>query len=221
MPKKMIVNFHGIGTPARDLEPGEGKYWISEGQYDAFLGLIAGSGAEVGITFDDGNLSDYALGAPGLARHGLTAVFFPLAGRLDTPGSLSSGQVRELLSVGHRIGTHGYSHRSWIGMAPSVLEEELVLARRQLSDTIDQPVDEAAIPFGRYDRATLAALKRLGYRRVYSSDGGAFAGDPHPVPRWSVQSGTTEADLEAFLNDDEGLYPRLRRIASRAKKTWL
>ena len=88
--RSVILNFHGIGVPSRALEPGEDRFWISRDAYRAILdAVVAANGVpSVSITFDDGNLSDIAIGAPELAARGLTATFFVLAGRLGTPGSL-------------------------------------------------------------------------------------------------------------------------------------
>src|SRR5690349_5004764 len=89
------VCFHGIGRPARLLEPGEDAYWISADTYHRILDSIAPR-SDVRLSFDDGNISDVEIGLPGLLERGLTATFFPLVGRLDQPGSLGHDHVREL-----------------------------------------------------------------------------------------------------------------------------
>ena len=51
-----IVNFHGIGMPPRELEPGEAGVWIGIDRFEEMLDTIeAGKrGGDVAITFDDG-----------------------------------------------------------------------------------------------------------------------------------------------------------------------
>ena len=112
-----VVNlcFHGIGTPARDTEPGEDAYWISTDLYRRVLDVVA-EDPHVRISFDDGNASDVEIGLPGLVERGLTATFFVLAGRLDQPGSLAVDDVRALATAGMRIGSHGMDHRPWRGL---------------------------------------------------------------------------------------------------------
>src|SRR5690349_7096366 len=106
MPDGRVVNvcFHGIGTPQRELEPGEAPYWVSEAAFHEVLDEIAGW-PRIRISFDDGNASDLDLALPALVERGLTADFFVLAGRLESEGSLDVDAVRELCRAGMTIGT--------------------------------------------------------------------------------------------------------------------
>ena len=213
-----IVNFHGIGTPLRTLEEGEEHYWISEQCDYRFLDQITPFREQILITFDDGNLSDLEIGARGLAERELKATFFPLAGRLDDEGSLRGEDLRELLRLGHKVGSHGFDHVSWKNLDETKARRELVNARSVLEDCVGEKIDEAAIPFGDYGRSTLQRLKYLGYRQVYSSDGGSFSGSPYPVPRWSVRADTNFQDMEKFLSGQESVARRARRSLAKIKK---
>ena len=108
------VCFHGIGAPQRELEVDEEQYWLEVDQFEEMLEMIRGY-PFVRITFDDGNASDVTLALPALLRHGLSATFFVVAGRIDTPGSLSADGVRAL--VRSRMGIGGPWSR-----APAVAE---------------------------------------------------------------------------------------------------
>jgi hypothetical protein len=54
-------------------------------------------------------------------------------------------------------------------------------------------VDEAACPFGSYDRKVLRALRSAGYKRVFTSDGGSTSSRAWLASRTSVHR---ERDLE-------------------------
>jgi peptidoglycan/xylan/chitin deacetylase (PgdA/CDA1 family) len=168
-PRVVNLCFHGIGTPQRALEPGEETYWVSVDAYHGILDAVMGD-ERVRINFDDGNLSDVEIGLPGLLARNLTARFFVLAGRLDQGGSLGAEDVRRLIDAGMTVGSHGMDHVPWRGLAPHALHRELVDARSRLEEVTRTPVDEAALPLGRYDRRVLAELRRTGYRTVYTSD---------------------------------------------------
>lgn len=187
-----LVNicFHGIGTPRRGLEPGEERYWTGVDAFHAILDAVAGR-PEVRLSFDDGNVSDLEIGLPGLLERGLGATFFVLAGRLGLPGSLDAAQVRELQSQGMRIGSHGMDHVPWRGLDDTARRRELVDARDRLENELGAPVDEAALPLGRYDRALLGHLRRLGYRTVYTSDRRSARSGRWLQPRFSVRAGDT------------------------------
>lgn len=197
----VILNFHGLGRPARELEPGEAPYWISAEFYEAIIARIAKGGFPypIEITFDDGNASDAEIGAPVLEAHGLSASFFALAGRIDEPGSLSSAQIKTLISKGHRIGTHGMDHVDWTGLDGEGQRYEFEESRRLLSEITEAKITQAAIPFGLYNRNVLQSLKQLGYEKIYSSDGGRAGSRAWPQPRTSVQNTHDMNDIEVIL----------------------
>lgn len=209
--------FHGIGQPERVLEQGEADYWISADLYDEILREVAGR-SDVRITFDDGNASDVDIALEGLLHHGMNATFFPLAGRLDQPGSLSEEDLRHLRAHDMTIGTHGMDHRPWRGMDPATRHRELVEARERLRDASRGPVEEAALPLGRYDRAVLNALRREGYRSVHTSDRRPARTGAWLQPRYSVhRTDTIESIREKVLRAPMA-WDRLRSEAKGVAK---
>jgi peptidoglycan/xylan/chitin deacetylase (PgdA/CDA1 family) len=207
------VCFHGIGTPRRELEPGEDVYWIGASQFLLLLDEIA-TWPSVRISFDDANESDVQIALPALVERGLSAQFFLVAGRLGAQGSLAVDDVRELASKGMAIGTHGMSHRPWLAMTSEIREAELVEARQRIEDAAGKPVTEAACPLGRYDRRLLADLRRLGYRRVYTSDRSVARQDSWLQPRFSLHREDTPESVRAAVLT----RPRLVRRAQRSAK---
>ena len=145
--------FHGIGTPQRALEPGERDVWVQQAELTEILDLVRGQ--DVRISVDDGNRSDVDIMLPALVERGLTATFFPIAGRIDTTGSLSAEAIRELRDAGMAIGSHGLRHRPWRRLDTTAISEELIQAREILEDTVQLPIVEAACPRGAYDRRAL------------------------------------------------------------------
>ena len=211
------VCFHGIGTPDRDLEPGEADYWIGR---DAFLGILdeLTGRREVRISFDDGNASDVEIALPALVERGLTATFFVLAGRLDAAGSLSQDHVRWLHETGMPVGTHGMHHRSWRAMSPAESRVELVEAREVLTEVTGHPVVEAAPPLGLYDRRVLADLRRHGYERVFTSDQAGSRADHWLQPRFSVKRSDTATSVRHdMLRPPPWARRAERRIAQLVK----
>src|SRR5262245_43698338 len=99
-----VINFcfHGVGTPQRELEPGEARYWVGVDQFHSILDELS-AWPTVRLSFDDGNLSDLDIALPALLERGLTADFFVIVGRLDSPGSLAVDDVRELRKRGMNI----------------------------------------------------------------------------------------------------------------------
>ena len=116
------------------------------------------------------------------------------------------------------IGTHGMSHRSWRDMSPSESRVELVEARDALTEVTGQPVVEAAMPLGMYDRRVLADLRRHGYERVFTSDQAASRADAWLQPRFSVTRSDTAASVRHGMLSRPPLVQRTeRRVAQLVK----
>lgn len=186
--------FHGIGPPRRELEVDEEQYWVEVDQFEEMLAMIRGY-PFIRITFDDGNASDVTHALPALLRHGLAASFFIVAGRIDGPGAVTSDGVRALVRSGMRIGAHGLAHRPWRSLDDKGLEAEMH-ATNVIADVARVPICEAACPFGSYDRRVLTALRRYGFSRVYTVDGGHARRDAWLQPRYTIRRHDTPADIE-------------------------
>jgi peptidoglycan/xylan/chitin deacetylase (PgdA/CDA1 family) len=206
------VCFHGIGSPRRELEPGEDEYWISVSAFHQILDAIAGR-KDIRLSFDDGNISDVEVGLPALLERKLTATFFPLAGRLDQPGSVTSAALRELRRNQMSIGTHGMDHIPWRGLNGDQQRREFVQARERLAEASDGPILEAALPLGRYDRKLLSQLRRLGYSSVYCSDRSPTRPGAWLQPRFSIRADDTPSSVRAQVLTPPALRRRLRARA--------
>jgi len=209
------LTFHGVGRQPAGLDAGEAAVWISRERFGAVLDSVAGRD-DVRITFDDGNESDVSLALPALRSRGLTATFFVVAGRLGTPGYLDAAGVRTLAAGGMTVGCHGMRHRPWRALDRPALREEFVDAREVLERALGAPVTEAACPFGAYDRLTLAALRRSGYRRVFTSDRGIARRTDWLQPRNTVH----RADDAGLLGEIATARGGLARRAKLTAKRW-
>jgi len=79
-------------------------------------------------------------------------------------------ELRELVSLGHTVQSHGWSHRVLTECSGSELEEELERSKRTIEDQLDAPVEAVSVPHGRWDDRVLKACAAVGYRRVYISN---------------------------------------------------
>ena len=218
--RQITLNFHGLGEPERVLEPGEAPYWIGAEMFADILALVDRLADRVAttITFDDGNVSDLSIAAPALDRVGRRATFFVLSDRIGQPGSLSSDDMRALAEAGHKIGNHGAAHTDWRALDRSGQRREWEDARKTIADALGLPVDEAAIPFGRYRGGVIRGLKSRDYVCAWSSDGGTWKRDAFLRPRLSVRADMTLAGLEAALLGQESALRTLRRRLAIAIK---
>jgi peptidoglycan/xylan/chitin deacetylase (PgdA/CDA1 family) len=221
MVNKRTINltFHGVGEPARELEPGEAKVWVSGDTFLEVLDAVAGRD-DVRITFDDGNASDYLHALPALEERGLTGTFFVVGDRVGTPNFLTADQIRELADAGMRIGSHGMGHRRWRGLSENALLAEIQDAKMTLETIVERPVTEVACPFGSYDRRVLRTLRGLAYTRVYTSDRGRARPDAFLQARNSVGPSDGPDLLARIESLDRPPHKAFTRRAKLAVKRW-
>lgn len=212
--ESLILNFHGVGPVTRPMDQGELNCWLDQDFFEAVLDL-ARDHPQVGLTVDDGNVSDVTHILPALSKRGMRAVFFICSGRLGLPAFLKPTELRELLAEGMTIGSHGVDHRPWRGLSPEQLRVELETSRAVLEEVCGTSVDQAACPFGAYDRIVLGGLRRTGYRRVYTSDGGVSGEQNWIVPRTTVTRSMSLDEVRSLLVDGTGF---LKQMSIRAKQ---
>jgi peptidoglycan/xylan/chitin deacetylase (PgdA/CDA1 family) len=209
--------FHGVGAPERELEPDEEQYWVDADLFGELLDTALEL-PEARLTFDDGNASDLSIALPMLLDRSLTAAFFVIAGRLGQPGSLGADDVRALAEAGMTIGTHGMQHRPWRSLDDEGYREELDEARELLEAAAGARVDEAACPYGAYDRRALRALKQREFGRVYSVDRRPARPDAWFQPRYVIRRGDSPNTVRGFGGDSR---PRALVLAAKTTvKRW-
>jgi peptidoglycan/xylan/chitin deacetylase (PgdA/CDA1 family) len=215
---RSVVNLtvHGIGTPIRQLDPGEDVAWVSVDQFEEVLDAVTGR-PDVRVTFDDANASDLEIALPHLLKRGLAAQFFIPAGLLGRPGRLDRDGVRELVAAGMSIGSHGWSHCDWRRLKPGQEHQELVEAHRVLGELVGGPVSEVSVPFGSYDREVLRRLRKAGVSLVYTSDGGPARHDAWLQARTSLRSHLDSAWIRRVLHAPS-VPRRARQLAARTVK---
>lgn len=206
------ITFHGVGVPARPLEPGEASVWVSLDSFFAILDRVQDR-ADVRISFDDGNASDIEQALPALRERGLRATFFIVAGRLGAAQFVDEDDVRALVAAGMEIGCHGMRHRPWRGLDGGALHEELVEAKAILEGISGSPVTRAACPFGSYDRRVLSGARRSGYRQVYTSDRGIARSGSFVQVRNSISAGDGSDVLARIAAREAQVHRALGRRA--------
>ncbi len=195
--RRVVLNFHGIGEPPRDVPDDERPYWCPAGLWlqfaDALADVHRDGRVDLVITFDDGNRSDVDRALPALTERGLRATFFPCAGRLGAARYLDADGLARLRAAGMGIGSHGWAHVDLRRADDATLERESRGSRARLEEASGGTVDEFAIPFGSYDRRVLRSLAH--YRTLFSSDGGPVTRG-RLVPRSSYVRGWEPDDIE-------------------------
>jgi hypothetical protein len=123
------------------------------------------------ITFDDGHRSNYESAFPILERFGAKATFFVLAGCVGCSSNyISWEQAREISLAGHRVASHGWSHRMLTQCASSDLDRELSGSKCEIEDRLGVEVDSISAPGGRWNERVVEACGRAGYKYLFHSN---------------------------------------------------
>ena len=140
-------------------------------------------GRAVALTFDDGTADHQRVGEE-LARRGMMGVFFVPAGRVGMPHRLTMPRLRDLSALGHRVGSHGFSHLPLDDRtAPEVLTRELRESKTLLEDGIGAAVEFFAPPGGFERTKARDELAAHGYTASRSMRWGIYAS---VRDRWSI-----------------------------------
>jgi len=143
----------------------------------------------VGLTFDDGYADFLTDAVPALARHGMTATLYVVAGRLggsnewdDGPrlDLLDAAGVRAVAQAGHEVGSHTLTHVRLAGADPAMLAEEVGGSRRVLQEILQSEVPGFCYPWGDFDEAAADAARAAGY------DHACVTGDYRPGDRFTI-----------------------------------
>lgn len=216
----IVLNFHGIGEPHSGIPDDERPYWLDIAMFEDLLERIwtHHEPRRYAFTFDDGNASDL-LAAEMLAARGATGRFFVLAGRLDDDFYLSRDDIVKLRKDGMIVGLHGHDHLDWRRCDPATFEKEIEFSRRQLEQSLQSRVDEVAIPFGLYNRAVMTGLRKAGFHRIHTSDGGTATAGAKIWNRNTMRKDMTSDQIDSILAGRWSMARNLRRsLAAFAKR---
>jgi peptidoglycan/xylan/chitin deacetylase (PgdA/CDA1 family) len=165
---------------------------------------------QVVLTFDDGNRSDFEHARPLLGELGFSATFFVATGRVGVEGGLEPDMLRAMVGDGLDVGSHGMTHRFLTGLSAEEEEEELRRSKEVLEDLTGAGVEYFAPPGGRIGQRGVAALKRLRYRAVCTSEFGLNDRDKFrfAYKRIPVVASTSRSRFDDFLSGSAArLFP--------------
>lgn len=170
------------------------------------------------LTFDDGHRSNATQVTPLLVELGLSGLFFITADFCrQREDYCSDDDLRNMVSRGMNLGTHGVTHEFLADMDESQSRQELSESREWLAGVIGQAIDTVSFPGGRYTDRELRLAKELGYRWVHNSTFALhkleMAKFFHVVQRIPVRQQHSSAELIALIDTNSKQFRRTRAIS--------
>jgi peptidoglycan/xylan/chitin deacetylase (PgdA/CDA1 family) len=235
-PSTVFVMYHELELAGRALcqsEPGYARYilpiasfrrqmeWLKQSNFrglNVSQALAYPVQPTVCITFDDGCETDLIAAAPVLREFGHNATFFVTAGFLDTPGYLTSSQLRELDAEGFEIGCHSMTHAYLSDIGESDLHREIVDAKARIEQIVGHKIDHFSCPGGRFNQRALDIARNAGFKTVANSE---FHANTPATNLYELGRVAMLCDLtiEAFSDicHDRGLWKK--RLSHQARRT--
>lgn len=188
----LLLTYHRI-LPAA---PSENIHVLSQHAFLRQIDLIVGSGIPVatpselstlisrrrhrlGLTFDDGYLSDLVC-ADALAAHGLKGIFFVSTANIGARGYLDVADVRELDAMGMTVGSHSHEHVRLTTFDFAAATAQVRRSKEVLEDVLGKPVQDFAFPGGACTRRLTEMVRAAGFSRQFTL-------------AWGINSGTHAA----------------------------
>ena len=171
---------------------------------------VSSSESAVGITFDDGFVSDYQEAFPVLVKEGVRGDFFVNTANIGKPGYLNWEQIREMHAGGMGIHSHGHSHAALSLLPLDALRRELETSQKLLEDKLGSPVELIAAPYGLMNRRVIREAFASGYRGVCNSRQWPARFGSKSINRVAIYGSTSLKEFSDLLARRPGPY--LRRL---------
>ena len=181
---------------------GDGYHTITQAQlFHALFDGAALPAKPVLITVDDGYVDDVKTILPVLLRHHMVATFYIITGRFHEQGFLNETEVRRLDAAGMDIGAHTRTHVPLNAIPAAEMRAQVLGSKRDLQRVLGHFVYFFAYPFGAYDAAVVAELRKVGFVLAVTTTGGTTESSAAPLtmPRIHVGRAQTPAGVIACV----------------------
>lgn len=133
------------------------------------------------LTFDDGYEDNYTVLFPIIRRRQIPITLFLISDKLDTPGYLTSAQVKEMSDSGLvSVQSHTATHHDLRELTPQQVEEEMKRSQAKLEQITGHPVTVVSYPAG-YSTPQVEQIAHQSYTLGIKALGWGSYNARHPM----------------------------------------
>lgn len=114
------------------------------------------------VTFEGGTIGIYTKAYPIMQELGFVGSIFMVANHLDGNGTLSTGQLKEMIAAGWDVGSKGMNSVDLVDN-PDQMSEEISGSKLKLEKKLGVPINVFAYPYGRVNGAAATRVSEWGY----------------------------------------------------------
>ena len=217
--KLAVLMYHALTDAEGRCADADPHYAIQPAQFASHIDTLKEAGLQarsvksiqtgtspakiVAMTFDDGHASN-AKAAEMLAACSFSADFFVNPSTVGQPNYLSWSELRNMVSAGMSVQSHGYHHRYLNELTREEVMAELVDSKREIEDRLGEAVTVFAPPGGRTSDGLAQSAASVGYSALCTSKVGLWQWQDGPwcIPRFAVLHTTSEARFERWITKD-------------------
>lgn len=214
-----VLLYHGVSGPGIGAPPSrEGKFWITHlrlmddlermqcGNYRVvplgefwWLPNDPARPPLVGVTFDDGNATDYTVAFPLLQELGFRADFFINTATVGSPGYLTWDQIGEMHRAGMSFQSHSHNHVDLSHLPLATLRWQVGHSRQVIEDRLGEPVEFLSVPYGLINQRVMEAALEAGYGAVCTSRNWPARLGRNKISRVCIHAATSRHEFEGLL----------------------
>lgn len=101
--------------------------------------------------FDDGFEHDFTNAFPAMKSRGIRGSFYPITGRMNTAGYVTSEQIKEMARAGNEIGSHTHDHANMTTLSDEDILNELIVSKTLIEEATEKEVYSITPPNHGYD----------------------------------------------------------------------
>jgi peptidoglycan/xylan/chitin deacetylase (PgdA/CDA1 family) len=117
----------------------------------------------VARTLDDGYRNNFVYALPLLVKYGMCATMYMVSDAVYSEEFCTGWMLRQMNACGIEVGSHSKTHADLARLSGGALAAELVKPKEDLEAILQSEIASFAYPAGKYNEATMKAVKDAGY----------------------------------------------------------